>query len=89
MTDETIEITTPDDRPRTFVAAFQEPSKITVYGLGATPLVAVRDLLENLRSAKSAFNKDRAHLGPQLREELLAIEAFLNTFQETPCRKRK
>jgi hypothetical protein len=86
---EVIEIATPEDQSRVFVATFQEPSKITVYGSGATPLVAVRDLLENLRSAKSAFNKDRAGLEPQLREELLAIEAFLSTFQETPCRKRK
>ena len=86
---ETIEITTPEDQPHRFVATFPEPSKITAYGIGATPLVAVRDLLQTVRGTRSGLNKSRTRLSDNQREELTAIESFLSTFQETPCRKKK
>jgi hypothetical protein len=86
---EIIEITTPDDQPRLFVADFSEPSKITSYGVGHTPLVAVRDLLQTLREERSLLDKKRGQLGAHALAELTAIESFLSTFQETPCRKKK
>ena len=77
---ETIEITTPDDKPHEFIAAFQESSCITIYGHGCTPVSAVLGLMENLSEARSLLGARREQLAPQLRDEYNAIEAFLDTF---------
>jgi hypothetical protein len=78
---ETIEITTPDDRPGVFVATFQEPTKIETYGTGASPAAALEALLAELRSLRIILgNRERSSLAPDLLEALAAIEDYLKTF---------
>ena len=78
---ETIQITTPDDQPRSFVATFQASSSITAYGTGTTPLYALTSLFESLRDSFEKLSAHRDRLTPELREELLAIETYVNTLR--------
>ena len=64
---ETIQITTPDDQPRSFVASFQATSLITAYGTGETPLSALTSLFEALRDSLHTLRAHRDRLTPELR----------------------